>query len=115
MAYKTYVSYTDHFMELIIIVVFRYDGISCTHWSGAEANMAGTMPLITARSSKEMLVSWEPILSSLLPDKFARVLFAFHSGRLESLDVPILPDDRSQFDVYCALEDDKVKQFKCLR
>ena len=56
-----------------------------------------------------------PILS-VLPDKFARFLFEFHSGRFESLDLPILPDDRSQFDVHCALEDDKVKQleYTCL-
>ena len=27
-------------------------------------------------------------------------------------DLPILPDDRSQFDVHCALEDDKVKKFR---
>ena len=31
-----------------------------------------------------------------------------------NLDLPILPDDRSQFDVHCALEDDKVTQFECL-
>ena len=54
-----------------------------------------------------------PILS-VLPDKFARFLFEFHSCRFESLDLPILPDDRSQFDVHCALEDDKVTQFECL-
>ncbi len=47
---------------------------------------------------------------SVLPDKFARFLFEFHSGRFESLDLPILPDKRSQFDVHCALEDEKVKQ-----
>ena len=52
---------------------------------------------------------------SVLPDKFARLLFEFHSVRFESLDLPILPDDRSQFDVHGALKDDKVKQFKCLR
>ena len=46
---------------------------------------------------------------SLLPDKFARFLFEFHSVRFESLHLPILPDDQSQFDVHCALEDDKVK------
>ncbi len=50
-----------------------------------------------------------PILS-VLPDKFARFLFEFHSGRFETLDLPALPNDRSQFDVYGALEDDKVKQ-----
>ena len=26
---------------------------------------------------------------------------------------PVLPDDRSDFDVHGALEDDKVKQFEC--
>ena len=47
---------------------------------------------------------------SVLPDKFARFLFEFHSVRFESLDLPILPDDRSQYDVHGALEDDKVKK-----
>ncbi len=50
-----------------------------------------------------------PILS-VLPDKFARFLFEFHSGRFETLDLPALPKDRSQFDVHATLEDDKVKQ-----
>ena len=61
------------------------------------------------------LLGTYPILS-VLPAKFARFLFEFHSGRFESLDLPILPDDRSQFDVHCALEDDKVKQleYTCL-
>ena len=54
-----------------------------------------------------------PILS-VLPDKFARFLFEFHSCQFESLDLPILTDDRSQFDVHCALEVDKVTQFECL-
>jgi len=31
---------------------------------------------------------------------------------LETLDLPVLPDDRSQFDVHGALEDDKVKQLE---
>ncbi len=51
-----------------------------------------------------------PILS-VLPDKFARFLFEFHSGRSETLDLPALPDDRSQFDVHGALEDDKVNNY----
>ena len=78
--------------------------------------MADTMPLITARSSRGMagLLGTYPILS-VLPDKFARFLFEFHSGRFETLDLPTLPDDRSQFDVHGALKDDKVKQFECLR
>jgi hypothetical protein len=52
-----------------------------------------------------------PILS-VLPDKIARFLFEFHSARFESMDLPLLPDDRSQFDVHGALEDDKVKRFE---
>ena len=49
-----------------------------------------------------------PILS-VLPDKFARFLFEYHSHRFESLDLPLLPADRSDFDVYGALLDDKVQ------
>ncbi len=30
----------------------------------------------------------------------------------ETLDLPVLPDDQSQFDVHGALEDDKVKQLE---
>ncbi len=43
-----------------------------------------------------------PILS-VLSDKFVRFLFEYHSDRFETLDLPILPDDRSQFDEHCAL------------
>jgi hypothetical protein len=45
-------------------------------------------------------------------DKFARFLFEYHSHRFESLDLPQLPADRSDFDVHGALLDDKV-QNKC--
>ncbi len=114
MAYTNYVSYTDYFIEIIIIVFCRYDGISCTNWSGAEASMADTMPLITARSRRGMLVRSVPILSSLCC--LINLLgFCLSFTRFESLDLPLLPDDRSQFDVHCALEDYKVKQFECLR
>ena len=47
-----------------------------------------------------------------LLDKFARFLFEFHSVRFESLDLLLLPADRSDFDVHGALEDDKVKTEK---
>ncbi len=49
-----------------------------------------------------------PILS-VLPDKFARFLFEYHSRRFESLDLPQSPADRSAFDVHGALLDDKVQ------
>ena len=42
----------------------------------------------------------------------AGFLFEYHSGRFECLDLPILPDDLSDFDVHWALEDDKVKKLK---
>ena len=46
---------------------------------------------------------------SVLPDKFARFLFEFHAHWFESLDLPHLPADRSDFDVHGALLDDKVQ------
>ncbi len=49
-----------------------------------------------------------PILS-VLPDKYARFLFEYHSHSFESLDLPQLPADRSDFDVHGALLDDKVQ------
>ncbi len=49
------------------------------------------------------------IYQSVLPDKFARFLFEYHSHRFESLDLPQLPADRSDFDVHGALLDDKVQ------
>jgi hypothetical protein len=49
-----------------------------------------------------------PILS-VLPDKFAWFLFEYHSHRFESLDLLLLPADRSDFDVHGALLDDKVQ------
>ena len=51
---------------------------------------------------------------SILPDKFARFLFEFHAHRFESLDLPFLPADRSDFDVHGALLDDKVHEYVML-
>ena len=48
-----------------------------------------------------------PILS-MLRDKFARFLLEFHAYRFKSLDLPLLPADRSDFNVHGAREDDKV-------
>ncbi len=49
-----------------------------------------------------------PILSHL-PDKFAGFLYDFHAFRFESLDLPPLPADRSDFDVHEALKDEQVR------
>jgi hypothetical protein len=77
-----------------------YDALDYRKIKQGNAGPLGTYPIM---------------ILSVLPDKFARFLFEFHSGRFESLDLPLFPDDRSQFDVHCALKDDKVKQFECLR
>jgi hypothetical protein len=44
----------------------------------------------------------------VLPDKFARFLYEFHDFRFESLDLPLLPADRSAFDAHGALDDSQV-------
>jgi hypothetical protein len=46
--------------------------------------------------------------------QFARFLFEFHAHRFESLDLPFLPADRSDFDVHGALLDDKVHEYVIL-
>ena len=57
-----------------------------------------------------------PILS-YLPDKFARFLarYEFHAFRFESLDLPPLPADRSDFDVHGALKDEQVRVQRLLQ
>ncbi len=49
---------------------------------------------------------------AMLPEKSARFLFEFHAGRFESLDLPLLPADRSHFDVQEALK--MIRQHKQL-
>ena len=76
--------------------------------------MGDLMPLIIAKLGMEMLASWALMTFSALPDKFARFLFEFHAHRFESLDLPFLPADRSDFDVHRALLDDKVTKYVIL-
>ena len=47
-------------------------------------------------------------------EKFARFLFEFHAHRFESLDLLLLPADRSDFDVHWALLDYKVHVYVIL-
>jgi hypothetical protein len=54
----------------------RYDALDYRKIKTGNAGPFGTYPIL-----------------SVLPDKFARFLFDYHSGRLENLDLPILPDD----------------------
>jgi hypothetical protein len=49
-----------------------YDALDYRKIKHANAGPLGTYPIL-----------------SVLPDKFARFLFEFHSGRFESLDLPI--------------------------
>ena len=46
---------------------------------------------------------------SVLPDKFVRFLYEFHDFRFDSLDLPPLPADRSDFDVHGALKTHQVQ------
>ena len=55
-----------------------------------------------------------PILS-YLPDKFAGFLYDFHAFRFESLDLPPLPADRSDFDVHGALRNEQVRVQRLLQ
>ena len=41
---------------------------------------------------------------SFLPDKVARFLYEYHDFRFQRLDLPPIPDDRSEFDVHAALD-----------
>jgi hypothetical protein len=41
---------------------------------------------------------------SFLPDKVARFLYEYHDFRFQRLDLPLIPDDRSEFDVHAALD-----------
>jgi hypothetical protein len=45
---------------------------------------------------------------SFLPDKVARFLYEYHDNRFQRLDLPPIPDDRSEFDVHAALKPDQV-------
>ena len=87
----------------------RYDVISCTLWLEV-ADSAGYDALDHRRIKHGDAGKLDnyPILS-FLPDKFARFLYEFHAFRFESLDLPYLPADRSDFDVHGALDDEQVR------
>ena len=76
--------------------------------------MGDLMPLITAKSGREMLASWARSATydilSVLHDKFARFLFEFYAYRFKGLALPLIPADISDFDVHGALLDDKVQK-----
>ena len=45
---------------------------------------------------------------SFLPDKVARFLYEYHDFRFQSLELPPIPQDRSEFDVHAALQPEQV-------
>ena len=45
---------------------------------------------------------------SFLPDKVARFLYEYHDNRFQRLDLPPIPEDRSEFDVHAALKPEQV-------
>ena len=45
---------------------------------------------------------------SFLPDKVARFLYEYHDNRFQRLDLPPIPDDRSEFDLHVALKPEQV-------
>ena len=45
---------------------------------------------------------------SFLPDKVARFLYEYHDFRFQSLDLPPIPHDRSDFDLHAALTPEQV-------
>ncbi len=97
-------------MKLNIWIVFRrFDGIPCTVHSlvggGGQHGCYNALDCSKIKHGNAGPLGTYPIIS-VQPAKLARFLFEFHSGRFESLDLPILPDDRSQFDVHSTLEDD---------
>lgn len=45
---------------------------------------------------------------SFLPDKVARFLYEYHDFRFQSLELPPIPHDRSEFDLHAALKPEQV-------
>jgi hypothetical protein len=80
--------------------------------------MGDSMPLITAKSGREMLASWGSMKFSLFCltslQGFCSNFTLIDNDRFESLDLPFIPADRSDFDVHRALLHDKVHEYVIL-
>ena len=89
---------------------------SCSRWWVGGGGQLGGFDALDYRKIRQEnagnLGMYE--ILSVLPDKVARFLFEFHAHRFESLDLPFLPADRSDFDVHGALLDDKVREYVIL-
>ncbi len=96
----------------VIGPMMSYDSVMWSSWSRWSSrvthtsNTAGNTSSVVARKIGQLLIL------VFLPDKFARFQYAFHAFRFESLDLPPLPADRSDFDVLRALKDEQVPYIK---
>jgi hypothetical protein len=90
---------------IILIIAFndRYVVTSCTSWWAA----GDSMPLITAKSGREMLASWARM-------KFSLFCLTSLRGFCSFFTLIFLPADRCDFDVHGALLDDKVHKYVIL-
>ncbi len=52
---------------------------------------------------KAILRKYSECLELILPDKVARFLYEYHDFRFCRLDLPLISDDRSEFEVHAAL------------
>ena len=111
--YYGHYGYYTHYKRL----PYRYVDTSCTHWLavGDSTEDLSTEDLILRavldyrriRHGDAGKLGNYPILA-FLPDKMARFLYEFHAFRFESLGLPPLPADRSNFDVHGAIGDEQV-------
>ena len=84
----------------------RYQVHTLTGGHGASGGYDGLNYMLILHGDAGPLGTY-PILSKL-PDKFSRFLYEFHDFRFERLELPPLPDDRSDFDVHGALSPEQV-------
>jgi len=80
-----------------------------------HGSMGDSMLLITAKSGTEVLSDWAHMTFSLFcPTSLRGFCSSFTVIDLKASIIPVLPADRSDFDVHWALEDDKVHEYVIL-
>ena len=107
---------------IILIIAFndRYIVTLCTHWWAAGASMGDSMPLITAKSGREMLASWARMTFSLFClTSLQGFCSSFTLIDLKASISPSYPQtevhiNAHDIDVHGALLDDKVHKYVIL-
>ena len=93
-------------------------GFRCNIWERATKRRLLTHRLTSGgqHNAGNVAVPWESILHgkcgecgaykirSVLPDKLGRYFFEYHAESYASLDIPALPEDRSQMNVHGMLK-----------